>query len=386
MSSVPTSSNKAQAALDARFMRVALTLAARGLGQVAPNPAVGCVLVSFGDDGRATVVGRGWTQLGGRPHAETEALARAGEAARGATAYVSLEPCAHQGKTGPCAQALIDAGVARVVVACTDPDARVSGKGTAMLEAAGIEVTCDVMEAAALALNGGFISRVLRARPEVLLKIASTLDGKIATPTGKSHWITGEMARERTHLMRAQADAIMVGSATAIVDDPDLTCRLPGLHGRSPIRVVADGRLRLPMTSKLVRTALETPVIVLTREDANEDRAKAFADVGVELVYVPPGPDNQMDMAAALELLAARGITRLMVEGGARLAASLLRDGLIDRIEWFQAPKLIGDDGYSAIAGLGLDDIDLDEGFERLGVRALGEDVLTSLRVRHEDA
>jgi diaminohydroxyphosphoribosylaminopyrimidine deaminase/5-amino-6-(5-phosphoribosylamino)uracil reductase len=176
----------------------------------------------------------------------------------------------------------------------------------------------------------------------------------------------------------------MVGSATALADNPDLTCRLPGLNGRSPIRVVADGRLRISMTSKLVRTALETPLILLTREDANAERAKAFADLGVELIYVPLAADNHMDMTAGLQLLAERGITRLMVEGGARLAASLMRDGLIDRIEWFQAPKIIGDDGYSAVAALGLDEIDLDEGFERLGVRALGEDVLTSLRVRHE--
>ena len=384
MATTPSVGSKALVAQDMRFMRVALTLARRGLGQVAPNPAVGCVLVQTDTDGYAAIVGRGWTQVGGRPHAETEALRRAGDRARGATAYVTLEPCAHTGKTGPCSQALIDAGVARVVVACTDPDRRVSGSGIQMLKDAGIAVTEGVREDEALALNAGFISRVTRKRPEVLLKIASTLDGKIATPTGKSHWITGEMARERTHLVRAQTDAIMVGSATALADNPDLTCRLPGLNGRSPIRVVADGRLRISMTSKLVRTALETPLILLTREDANAERAKAFADLGVELIYVPLAADNHMDMTAGLELLAERGITRLMVEGGARLAASLMRDGLIDRIEWFQAPKIIGDDGYSAVAALGLDEIDLDEGFERLGVRALGEDVLTSLRVIHE--
>jgi len=362
-------------------MRMALTLARRGLGNVAPNPAVGCVIVETTGD-RPRVVGRGWTQPGGRPHAETEALARAGEAARGATAYVTLEPCSHTGKTGPCAQALIDAGVSRAVVACTDDDPRVSGNGIAMLKEGGISVMDGLFEEEARALNAGFFSRVTKGRPEVLLKIASTLDGKIATHTGKSHWITGQMARERTHLMRAQADAIMVGSATAIVDDPQLTCRLPGLGGRSPIRVVADGRLRLPLTSKLVRSAADTPVILLTREDADADRARAFEEQGVELIRVPLGADNQMNMAAALTLLGDRGITRLMVEGGARLAASLLRDDLIDRIEWFQAPKIIGDDGYSSIAGLGLDDIDLDAGFERLNVTALGEDILTSLRVR----
>ncbi len=361
-------------------MRVALTLAARGLGEVAPNPAVGCVIVSPSEE-TPLIVGRGWTQPGGRPHAETGALARAGDKARGATVYVSLEPCAHTGKTGPCAQALIDAGVARVVVACTDDDPRVDGKGIAMLRDAGIDVVVGVLENDARVLNEGFFRATKAKLPMVTLKIASTLDGKIATHSGKSHWITGQMARERTHLMRAQADAIMVGSATAIVDDPQLTCRLPGLAHRSPIRVVADGRLRLPLTSKLVRSANDIRVILLTREDADKDRAKAFEEQGVELINVPLGPDNHMDMTKGMALLAARGITRVLVEGGARLAASLMRDGLVDRIEWFQAPKIIGDDGYSAIAALGLDEIDLDAGFERLAVTALGEDVLTSLRV-----
>lgn len=374
---------KEQMAIDLRFMRMALTLARRGLGQVAPNPSVGCVLVDTSGD-VPLVVGRGWTQPGGRPHAETQAIGRAGARARGTTAYVTLEPCAHTGKTGPCAQALIDAGISRAVVACTDDDPRVNGQGVAMLKDGGISVTEGVLEDEAKDANSGFTCRVTQNRPEVVLKIASTLDGKIATHTGKSHWITGEMARERTHLMRAQADAIMIGSATAIVDDPQLTCRLPGLSGRSPIRVIADGRLRLPLTSKLVRTASDTPVILLTREDADKDRAQAFEEQGVDLITVPLGPDNQMNMGAALTLLAERGITRVMVEGGARLAASLLRDNLIDRIEWFQAPKIIGDDGYSAVAGLGLDDIDLDAGFERQAAIALGEDVLTSLRVRHD--
>lgn len=365
---------------DARMMRVALTLAARGLGQVWPNPAVGCVIVAR-REGREVIVGRGWTQPGGRPHAETEALARAGAAAAGATAYVSFEPCAHTGRTGPCAKALIEAGIARVVTACADPDPRVAGKGHAMLRAAGVEVTEGVLEDAARRLNQGFISRVKLDRPMVTLKIASTLDGKIATHSGKSHWITGEMARERTHLMRAEADAIMIGSATAIVDDPQLTCRLPGLGHRSPVRVVADGRLRLPLTSRLVRSALERRLIVLTRADADPARRAAFEEQAVELIDVPVGADNQMDMTAALQLLGEQGITRLMVEGGARLAASLIRDGLVDRIEWFQAPKIIGDDGYSAIAALGIDDVALDRGYTRLAAAELGEDMLTSLEV-----
>ncbi len=372
---------KEQAKADARFMRAALTLARRGLGQVWPNPAVGCVVTAI-ESGVPVIVGRGWTQPGGRPHAETEALARAGARAKGGTAYVTLEPCAHDGKTPPCAKALVEAGVARVVAACTDPDERVSGKGLRMLTDAGIEVTHGVLEDEAMRLNQGFITRVTQRRPMVTLKIASTLDGKIATATGKSHWITGTTARERTHLMRAEHDAIMVGSATAIVDDPELTCRLPGLGGRSPVRIVADGRLRLPLTSKLVRTAQEADVVILTRGDVEPHRREAFEDQGIELIDVPVSPQNMMDMKAALEILGARGITRLLVEGGARLAASLIRDELVDRIEWFQAPKIIGDDGYSSIGGLGLKEIDLTAGFTRTAVTELGEDVLTSLDVR----
>jgi len=362
-------------------MGVALSLAARGLGQVAPNPAVGCVIVVDADT-RPRIIGRGWTQPGGRPHAETEALARAGAQARGATAYVSLEPCAHHGRTPPCAQALIDAGVARVVIGCGDPDPRVAGRGVRLLHDAGLTVVSGVREEEAVHLNAGFFSTVERGRPLVTLKIAATLDGKIATHTGNSQWITGSLARQRTHLMRAQADAIMIGSATAIVDDPQLTCRLPGLAHRSPIRVVADGRLRLPLTSRMFRTARAQPLIVLTRKDTEPHRRRAFEDQGVDLIDVPVGPDNHMDMGDALSQLAGRGMTRLLVEGGARLAASLLRADLVDRIDWFQAPKIIGDDGYSAVAGLGLDDMGLERGYRQRAVVPLGDDVLTRLEVR----
>jgi diaminohydroxyphosphoribosylaminopyrimidine deaminase / 5-amino-6-(5-phosphoribosylamino)uracil reductase len=359
------------------MMRTALGLAERGLGQVAPNPSVGCVIVQEAD-GSGVIVGRGWTQSGGRPHAEAEALARAGDKARGATAYVTLEPCAHHGKTPPCAQALIDAGIARVVSAVADPDPRVSGAGHRMLMEAGIEVVEGVLEIEAARLNEGFLRSVTDGRPMVSVKLASSLDGRTATHSGHSQWITGERARNRAHLMRAKSDAILVGSATAVVDDPELTCRLPGLGNRSPIRIVADGRLRLPLTSKLVRTACDTPVWIFTREGGDAARRQAFLDCGVELIDLPVEADGNMNMHAAMKILGERGITRLMVEGGSRLVSSLMQGELVDRLDWFQAPKLIGGDGYPALAGLGVDTVDAAPGFELLEVLSLGEDTLQS--------
>lgn len=364
------------AELDIRFMRIALGLAARGLGNVAPNPSVGCVLVQGDTDPR--IVGRGWTQPGGRPHAETEALARAGDLARGATAYVTLEPCAHHGKTGPCAEALVQAGVAKVVSAMSDPDPRVAGAGYQLLIDAGIEVVDGVLGDEAARLNEGFLRRTTDHRPMVSLKLASSLDGRTATHAGHSQWITGERARNRSHLMRAQADAIMVGSATAIVDDPDLTCRLPGLGHLSPVRIIADGRLRLPLTSKLVRSARDVRVWILTYPGGEAARRQAFLDCGVELIDVPAGENGQMNMKKAMELIAERGITRVMVEGGSRLASSLMGAKLIDRLDWFQAPKIIGGDGYPALAGLGIDKVDDAPNLELVDVVSLGEDTLQS--------
>lgn len=368
-------------AFDEWMMRTALSLAERGLGRVAPNPAVGCVLVQPEGEG-GVIVGRGWTQPGGRPHAETEAIARAGERARGATAYVTLEPCAHEGKTPPCAQALIDAGVTRVVSALADPDPRVSGEGHQMLRAAGIDVDEGSLGEEAAQLNEGFLRRITDGRPMISVKLASSLDGRTATHSGHSQWITGERARNRGHLMRSRADAIMVGSATAIVDDPDLTCRLPGLGHLSPVRIVADGRLRLPLTSKLVRSAKDVPVWIFTLPDGDDARRDAFEECGVRLIDIPAAPDGTMDMMAAMRFLGDEGITRLMVEGGSRLVSSLMREGLVDRLDWFQAPKLIGGDGYPALAGLGIDKADEAPEFDLLEVISLGEDTLQSYRYR----
>jgi diaminohydroxyphosphoribosylaminopyrimidine deaminase/5-amino-6-(5-phosphoribosylamino)uracil reductase len=362
---------------DIAYMKSALVLAARGLGQVAPNPAVGCVIMRDGH-----IVGRGWTQAGGRPHAETEALARAGEFARGATAYVTLEPCAHHGKTGPCAEALIKAGVSRVVGALMDPDSRVSGRGYEMLSAASVEVTENVCAAEARELNEGFILSVTQNRPLVTLKIASSADGRAATQSGQSRWITGEDARNHGHLLRATHDAILIGSATAIVDDAQLTCRLPGLTSRSPIRIVADGHLRLPLTAKIVRDARQAPVWILTLPDGDKLRREAFIQCGVNLIEVPAGSDGMMDMKRAMALLAGRGVTRLLVEGGARIASSFLRAELVDRVEWFVAPSIIGGDGYPAIAALGVSDISKSLPLRLNGMSHVGKDVHVSYTVR----
>ena len=365
----------ADSALDRRFMALALGLAERGLGTVWPNPAVGCVLVK---DGR--IVGRGWTQPGGRPHAETEALARAGNAAHGATCYTTLEPCAHHGQTGPCADALVQARIARAVVAVKDPDPRVAGRGNARLEAAGIEVTVGCMEAEARALNAGFLSRVETGRPLVTLKLASTLDGRIATHTGDSRWITGPQARARAHLLRARHDAVMVGAASALADDPALTCRLPGMADASPVRVVIDGAARLPAGHALIAGAGEhTTWIVSTEALGRDGRHADWRERGVEVMEVAPEADGRPALLPALEAMAARGLTRVLVEGGGRLAASLLGASLVDRIEWFRAPGAIGGDGVPALAALGIERARDMPRFVRIASIPVGEDVLDTL-------
>lgn len=362
---------------DLHHMRAALSLAARGLGRTWPNPAVGCVLVRDG-----VVVGRGWTQPGGRPHAETEALARAGALAEGATAYVTLEPCNHYGKTPPCSLALIAAKVARVVVACQDPDPRVAGGGLARLREAGVAVVTGVCEAEALVLNEGFFNRIQHARPLVTLKLATTLDGRIATATGESQWITGPTARAWGHRLRATHDAIMVGIGTALADDPELTCRLPGLEDRSPVRVVVDSALRLPASSKLALTANRVPTWVVTRDDHDPARADALAARGVEVIPVAAGPTGRPDPVALATALAGRGLTRVLVEGGATLAGSLMGAGLVDRLEWFRAASLLGGDGLSAVSGFGVAALNAMPRFERTALRAAGADLAESYRRR----
>ncbi len=361
-------------------MRAALALARRGLGTVWPNPAVGCVIVR---DGR--VVGRGWTQPGGRPHAESEALARAGNQAQGATAYVTLEPCYHWGRTPPCADALIAACLRRVVVALEDPDPRVAGGGLARLRAAGLAVEAGLCAAEAAEINAGFLHRVRLGRPLVTLKLATSLDGRIATPSGESRWITGPPARERAHLLRATHDAILVGTETVIADDPQLTCRLPGLGHNSPVRVVIDRQLRVPLNARLVAEARQTATWVVTLSSADQARQQALRDAGVIVIPAEPDQAGRIDLGTALGLLGEEGLTRLLVEGGGRLAAALLRQGLVDRLVWFHAPLLLGGDAVPAVAELGLAVLAEAPAFERLSGEIVGEDVLTMFRVRRAE-
>ena len=360
---------------DSRMMRAALALARRGLGNVWPNPAVGCLVVKDGH-----VVGRGWTQPGGRPHAETEALARAGEPARSATAYVTLEPCCHWGKTPPCADALIAAGLARVVAAVEDPDPRVAGAGLRRLRAAGLSVESGVCEAEAAELNAGFFQRVRTGRPLVTLKLAASLDGRIAAASGESRWITGEIARERAHLLRAEHDAVLVGTGIALADDPQLTCRLPGMSPRSPVRIVMDRDLRLPHSARLFAEARQVPIWILTSSSADEERLAALRGAGVEVMTAELDAAGGIDLAAALGILGARGLTRLLVEGGGRLAAALLRADLVDRLVWINAPLLIGGDGIPAVADLGLAKLANAPRFEHIATEVLGPDVLSHFR------
>src|ERR1700682_1379443 len=311
-------------AADQRFMQLALALGRRGQGRTWPNPAVGAVVVKDG-----VIIGRGWTQPGGRPHAEPEALKRAGEAARGATLYVTLEPCSHVGKSPPCADAIIAAGIARVVSAIEDPNPEVAGQGHAKLTAAGIAGDIGLGAAEAAHDHAGHFRRVRDRRPHVILKLAVSSDDKLGAAGRLPLAITGEAAKARVHLLRAQSDAILVGIGTVQADDPLLTCRLPGMEARSPVRIVLDRSLRIPGTSRLVHSARETPLWVMTSNLSEAPAAMKLGAAGAKVVRVattstPPG----LDLSAVLHALSERGITRLLVEGGARLASSFVTLGL----------------------------------------------------------
>ncbi len=353
-------------------MRHALSLAARHLGQTWPNPAVGCVIVS-----KEQVVGAGWTARGGRPHAETQALAQAGAHAEGATAYVTLEPCAHTGRTPPCVQALIDAGIARVQVACRDPDPRVNGRGIAMLRQAGITVEEGLCRQEAESLNAGFFLRIQENRPFVGLKIATSADEKIAFPPsgeGGIRWITGEAARAYGHGLRARCDAVLTGIGTALTDDPLLTCRLPGLGHCSPVRVILDRQLRLPLGSTLAQTAKEAPLWVMT---ANKDleKTQTLETIGARVLYCPGMEGEKADaVLPILHLLAGLGITRLLVEGGQAVTTAFI--SIAEEIYWFRAPFTIGEADSTALHGGKLRDMMANPRYIMQEKRPLGEDTL----------
>jgi diaminohydroxyphosphoribosylaminopyrimidine deaminase/5-amino-6-(5-phosphoribosylamino)uracil reductase len=355
-------------------MRAAISLARRGLGETAPNPSVGCVIVK---DNR--VIGRGRTATGGRPHAETEALQAAGPAAQGATVYVSLEPCSHIGKTPPCATALIAAGVGRVVIGARDPNPKVDGQGVAMLRAAGIAVMEDVLNAEAQAVISGFAMVVKAGRPLVRLKLASTLDGRIATGNRESKWLTGESARRAAHAMRGRHDAVLVGVGTVLSDDPELTCRIEGFRQAPLVRIVVDSHLRTPLTSKLVRDAKSAPLWLLHRNGADAARKRAMEQVGVRLIEAPGGTAG-VDLPSSMKMLAKAGLTRILAEGGGTLAAGLLRDNLVDRLAWFHAPGIIGGDGWPAAQAFGVTNLAQMPRFTLLATERWGDDMLSTFK------
>jgi diaminohydroxyphosphoribosylaminopyrimidine deaminase/5-amino-6-(5-phosphoribosylamino)uracil reductase len=367
--------SKASKAADQRFMQLALTLGRRGLGRTWPNPAVGAVVVNDG-----VIVGRGWTQPGGRPHAEPEALKRAGEAARGATLYVTLEPCSHFGRSPPCADAVIAAGIARVVSAIEDPNPEVAGQGHAKLRAAGIVVDVGLCAKEAARDHAGHFHRIRDKRPHVILKLAVSSDGKIGAAGRKPVAITGEAAKARVHLLRAQCDAVLVGIGTVQADDPLLTCRLPGMETQSPVRVVLDRALRISGTSRLVHSARETPLWVMTSNLSEAPAAMKLGAAGVQVIRLattttpPPG----LDLANVLHALAEKGITRLLVEGGARVASSFVAAGLVDEIWLLRGPDPVGADGVAALDALPLTSITQSPTFKRRASETLQNDTLTT--------
>ena len=329
---------------DEELMALALRLGRRGQGNTAENPAVGCVIARQDDDG-TTILGRGWTQPGGRPHAERVALAEAGTAADGATAYVTLEPCSHHGKSTPCAEALIKAGIARVLAAHPDPDPRVAGRGFAMLEAVGIQTETGLLEHAAHRDLAGFLSRTVRARPWVQAKMALSKDGKIGLPNVPNHPITGKLAKNKTYALRAKADAILIGSRTARIDDPILTVRSPGLETLSPIRVILDGAGSLSPDSQLVKSACDVPVWVLTTGQMSADKALKLEEAGCRLFLFDQTGAGHVPLKAALQCLAEQGINTLFAECGAGLAQALLSETLIDEFFLYRGGENVGSEG-----------------------------------------
>ncbi|WP_050384930.1 bifunctional diaminohydroxyphosphoribosylaminopyrimidine deaminase/5-amino-6-(5-phosphoribosylamino)uracil reductase RibD [Bradyrhizobium pachyrhizi] len=362
---------EAAKAADLRFMQLALALGRRGLGRTWPNPAVGAVIVKDG-----VIVGRGWTQAGGRPHAEVEALRRAGDAARGATLYVTLEPCSHFGRSPPCADAVVAAGLARVVSAIEDPNPEVAGQGHAKLRAAGIAVDVGLCAEEAARDHAGHFRRIRDKRPHVILKLAVSADDKIAADGHKPVAISGEAARTRVHLLRAQSDAILVGIGTVKADDPLLTCRLPGMAARSPVRLVLDRALRISGDSRLVHSARETPLWVLTSDMAEAPAAVKLGAAGAQVIRVAASAPQGLDLPSVLDALAEKGISRLLVEGGSRVANSFVAAGLVDEIWLLRGPDAIGAGGVPALDAMPLDAITQSPVFRLRASETLGKDSL----------
>ena len=360
---------------DAKWMEIALRLADRNIGNVCPNPSVGCLIVN-GD----RIVGRGWTQAGGRPHAEVMALEQAGEKSIGATVYTTLEPCSHYGKTPPCSDSLISARIKRLVGAVKDPDPRVDGKGFSKLRDAGIEVVEGILESKAIELNRGFIARVTKKLPFVTLKMAMSIDSRIATKTGDSKWITCEKARYSSHFLRSKHDAILTGIGTVLSDNPILNTRISGLENRSPTRIIMDTKLRLPVDSQIVSTATEYKTIICTTGAAEKSKKKHIESFGLQVVTLTGNKSGRVSLIETLEFLAAKGINSVLVEGGGILSTEFLRSDLIDELLVYRAPIVLGGDGRAAVEGLGVSDLSAAAAFERTGIASIGTDLMETYK------
>lgn len=355
---------------DREYMKMALDLAGKAEGRTSPNPMVGAVVVRGGE-----VVGRGFHARAGTPHAEVLALREAGEKARGATLYVTLEPCCHHGRTGPCTEAVIGAGVKRVVAAMVDPNPLVAGKGLARIREAGLEAGSGVMEDEARRLNEVFIKYITTGLPFVVLKAAVSLDGKIATRSGDSKWITGPQAREHGHRLRNRYDAIMVGVNTVLADDPSLTTRLPE-GGRDPVRVVLDSMARTPPEARVISRSSPVPAIIAVTGRAPEERLKRLREVGAEVFSAPSGRDGRVDMPSLMKELAGREITSILIEGGGEVHASALASGVVDKVAWFIAPKLIGGrEAPGPLSGPGPESLEEAVLLDRVSFGAMGNDI-----------
>jgi len=357
----------ARAESDRRFMRRALALARARAGLTTPNPSVGCVLVRGG-----RLVGQGATGRGGRPHAEATALSRAGRLARGATAYVTFEPCAHRGRTPACAQALVAAGIARAVVGCLDPYPPVRGRGIAILRRAGISVETGVLENECRALNEGFITRVTRRRPFGILKLATSLDGRIAATSGDSQWISSPQSRAIVHRWRRECDAVVVGAGTVVTDNPRLTCRI--VRGRDPVRVVVDARLRTPHAALIFTERSNTTAMLVTLRKNVQRARRRYANGRVEVIGCA-GRDGEINLKAMMAEFARRGWCKVLFEGGAHLAGSALRARIIDRVAFFIAPKVLGA-GLPAVQGLDTHRVREAIGLANVSLRRIGGDLL----------
>jgi len=356
--------------VDERYMRMALRLARRGAGRTSPNPMVGAVLARGGQ-----IIATGYHHRAGADHAEIAALKQAGRRARGATLYINLEPCDHAGRTPPCTLALINAGIRKVVAGMIDPNPRVAGKGIRRLRRAGIEVEVGALESECRRLNASFIKYITKKLPFVILKLAASLDGKIATRTGNSQWITGKAAREFVHRMRNEVDAVVVGVETVIGDNPRLTCRIPG--GRDPWRVILDGHLRIPVTARLLRPSTRGKTIVVTGLKASPNRIRALQARGAEVWRLPLRKDG-VPWNLLLARLAHMGAMSVMIEGGAVTATGALARKVVDRIFFFYAPKIIGGDAKSMIGSLGIARVASAVRLKNPDVQKLGEDFLIS--------